>query len=99
MTKIPFDQHCLAAICAPRPVLFTNAEEDQWANPDGQFDVLSAAAPAYKLYGDEKPVADKMPETGKLSDTRLGYFIRTGKHSMTPSDWDVYMQFADKWLK
>jgi hypothetical protein len=61
--------------------------------------VLAGAAPAYKLYGDTQPVADKMPERGKLSDSRLGYFIRAGKHSMTPADWKVYMQFADKWLK
>jgi hypothetical protein len=99
VTKIPFDQHCLVAICAPRPVLMTNADDDQWANPDGQFDVLSGAAPAYKLYGNDKPVAAKMPETGTLSDSRLGYFIRTGKHSMTPDDWKVFMQFGDKWLK
>ena len=98
-TKLPFDQHCLAAICAPRPVLFTNAEDDQWANPPGQFDVLTAAAPAFKLYGDDKPVAAKVPEQGKLSDERLGYFIRAGKHAMTPDDWKVYMQFGDKWLK
>jgi hypothetical protein len=98
-TKLPFDQHCLAAICAPRPVLFTNAEDDQWANPAGQFDVLAAAAPAYKLYGDEEPVAARMPETGVRADERLGYFIRTGKHSMTPDDWKVFVRFADKWLK
>ena len=98
-TKIPFDQHCLVAICAPRPVLFTNAEDDQWANPPGQFDVLTAAAPAYKLYGDNSPVAAKVPAQGDLSDERLGYFIRAGKHAMTPDDWKVYMQFADKWLK
>ena len=98
-TKIPFDQHALVAICAPRPVLFTNAEDDQWANPPGQFDVLTAAAPAYKLYGDTNPVAAKVPEMGTLADTRLGYFVRPGKHSMTPDDWKVYMQFAGKWLK
>ncbi|MBP3959372.1 acetylxylan esterase [Gemmata sp. G18] len=98
-TKIPFDQHALVAICAPRPVLLTNAEDDQWANPSGQFDVLTAAAPAYKLYGDTKPGADKVPEQGTLSADRLGYFIRAGKHSMTPDDWKVFMQFADKWLK
>jgi hypothetical protein len=99
VTKIPFDQHCLVAICAPRPVLMTNAEQDQWANPSGQFDVLRAAAPAYRLYGDEKPVADAMPAEGTLSDARLGYFIRGGEHSMTPADWKVFVQFADKWLK
>src|SRR5262245_11130450 len=47
--KLPFDQHCLTALCAPRPVLFTNAVEDQWANPDGQFDVLKAADPVYRF--------------------------------------------------
>jgi hypothetical protein len=100
VTKLPFDQNGLVAICAPRPVLLTNAEEDQWANPGGQFDVLQAAVPAYELYGVAKPiVAAKMPETGKLSDTRLGYFIRTGKHSMNPDDWKVFLDFGDRWLR
>lgn len=99
VAKLPFDQNSLIAICAPRPVLLTNAEEDQWANPPGQFDMLRGAIPAYELYDLPKPLAaDKMPETGKLSDTRLGYFIRTGKHSMTPDDWKAFMAFADKWL-
>lgn len=98
--KLPFDQNCLVAICGPRPVLLTNAEDDQWANPSGQFDVLQAAAPAYELYDLAKPVvAARMPETGKLSDNRLGYFIRTGKHSMNPDDWKVFLDFGDKWLK
>src|SRR5207253_6109327 len=26
--RLPFDQHCLAALVAPRPLLFTNAVED-----------------------------------------------------------------------
>lgn len=98
-TRLPFDQHALVAICAPRPVLFTNAEDDQWANPPGQFDVLQAAAPAYKLYGDAAPVAKAIPEQGKLSAERLGYFVRAGKHSMTPDDWKVYIEFGSKWLK
>ncbi len=99
-TKLPFDQNGLVAICAPRPVLMTNAEEDQWANPGGQFEVLRAAAPAYELYDVAKPVvADKMPELGKLSSNRLGYFIREGKHSMTPPDWKIYMDYCDQWMK
>lgn len=99
LDKLPFDQHCLAALCAPRPVLFTNAAEDLWANPAGQFEMLKAATPVYELLGVEGMKADNMPDQGKLIDSRLGYFIREGKHSMTPKDWEAYLRFADKWLK
>jgi len=94
--KLPFDQNCLAALMAPRPVLFSNAVEDQWANPSGQFEVLKAAEPIYKLLKAGGLAAEKMPEPGKLVNSNLGYFIRPGKHSMTREDWMVFLDFADK---
>ena len=51
--RLPFDQNCLVALCAPRPVLFSAAEGDQWANPDGQFQVLQAADGVYRFLGVE----------------------------------------------
>jgi hypothetical protein len=96
--KLPFDQHCLAALCAPRPVLFSNAVEDTWANPEGQFEVLKAAEPVYRLLGAGGLAADKMPPNNKLIDSTLGYYIRPGKHSMTKDDWRVFLDFADKHL-
>ena len=94
--RLPFDQNCLVALVAPRPVLFTNATEDTWANPAGQFEVLKAAAPVYKLLGAGGLGADKVPEPGKLVDTPLGYAIRPGKHSMDPTDWGFFLDYADK---
>lgn len=94
--KLPFDQHCLAALCAPRPVLFTNALEDSWANPDGQFDVLKAADPVYRFLDAGGLEAKERPATGKLLDSKLGYFIRDGKHSMNREDWKAFLDFADK---
>ena len=94
--RIPFDQHCLVALCAPRPVLLPNAVEDQWANPAGQFEVLKAAEPVYRLYGAQGCAAGAMPEMGKVVDSTLGYWIRPGKHSMTKADWEVFLAFADK---
>src|SRR5262249_34196900 len=94
--RLPFDQHCLAALCAPRAVLYTNAVEDQWANPDGQFEMLKAADPVYRLVGTGGLAAKTMPEPGKLIDSTLGYYIRPGKHSMTREDWKVFLDFADK---
>jgi hypothetical protein len=95
---LPFDQHCLVALVAPRPVLFSNAMKDLWANPEGQFLILQAADPVYRLLEAGGLEADKMPEVGKLVDSKLGYYIRPGIHSMTKEDWKVFLDFADKHL-
>jgi hypothetical protein len=98
-SKLPFDQHCLIALCAPRPVLLANAEDDLWANPSGQFELAAAASPVYRLLGSEGLAAGAKPEMNKLIDSRLGYFIRPGKHAMTRVDWEAFLDYADKHLK
>lgn len=97
--RIPFDQHCLVALMAPRPVLLSNAVDDQWANPSGQFEVLRAADPVYRLLKAGGLEVRQMPEPGQLSAGKLGYYIRPGKHSMTREDWRVFLDFADVHLK
>ncbi len=97
--KLPFDQHCLVAMCAPRPVLLSNAVEDTWANPDGQFEMLVAADPVYRLVGSKGIAAKTPPARGKLMDSPLGYFIRDGKHSMNREDWRAFLDYADKHVK
>ena len=81
---------------APRPVLLSNAEGDQWANPSGQFDVLKAAEPVYALLKAGGCDAKEMPALNKLVDSKLGYYIRPGKHSMSAGDWMVFLDFADR---
>jgi hypothetical protein len=98
--KLPFDQHGLVAICAPRPVFFTNAIDDQWANPSGQFQILQAADPVYRIvcgYGLDPLTEPKVGDPPALS--RLGYWIRAGKHSTTPEDWKVFLDYCDKQMK
>lgn len=97
--RLPFDQNCLVALCAPRPVLYTNGIEDQWANPDGQFEMLKAASPVYKLLGVEGITAAEMPSVGKLVDSRLGYFMRTGPHVSDPDYWKIFLDYADRYFK
>lgn len=96
--KLPFDQHCLVALMAPRPVLFSNAVEDQWANPSGQFEVLQAAHPVYVLLRSGGLDSPTMPPIGKLAGGKLGYFIREGKHSMTREDWRIFLEYAARHL-
>ena len=97
--KLPYDHHAMIALCAPRPVLLSNATEDGWANPSGQFDILVAADPVYQLIAGDGVKSRVMPEVGALMDSRLGYFIRPGKHSMNKTDWDAWLNYADKWLR
>lgn len=48
---LPFDQHFLRAIVAPRAVLSTDAAGDQWANPEGTQQGWMAAQPVYDFLG------------------------------------------------
>ena len=84
---------------APRPVLLSNAVEDQWANPNGQFEVLKGAQSVYDLLHAGGMEGRTFPEIGTLMGGRLGYYIRAGKHSMTAGDWGVFMDFADRYFK
>jgi hypothetical protein len=97
--RLPFDQHCLVALCAPRPVLLTNALEDQWADPDGQFRVLQGADPVYRLVAADGLGAQAAPAPGTLLNSTLGYYIREGKHSMRRDDWLVFFEFADRHMR
>lgn len=93
---LPFDQHCLLALVAPRPVLYSTAEEDTWANPPGHFEALLAAEPVYRLLGAGGLDARTMPENGNLISSTLGFFTRAGKHSMSRVDWEAFLDFADR---
>ncbi|HZM03271.1 MAG TPA: hypothetical protein VFC44_09620 [Candidatus Saccharimonadales bacterium] len=96
--RLPFDQNCLIALCAPRPVLLGGATGDTWSNPAGAFEMLRGAGSVYRLLGVEGLAANTMPQTNKLIDSNLGFFMRPGKHSMSRLDWKYFLDFADKHL-
>ena len=97
-TRLPFDQHCLVALCAPRPVLFSNADEDLWANPDGQFEVLKAADPVYRFLdaGGLDAKADPAARQARGQHARLLHPRRQALDDA--EDWKVFLDFADKHL-
>jgi len=94
--KLPFDQHMLIALIAPRPVYIASAKEDLGADPQGEFLSGKYASPVYGLYGLEGLPADQMPPVNQQVMGTIGYHIRSGTHDMTIFDWEQYLNFADK---
>ncbi len=83
---------------APRPVLVASAEDDKWADPEGEFLSLVGAEPVYKLYGKAGLIVEEMPGLNQLVGAELGYHIRPGGHGVGSQDWGVFMDFADQFF-
>lgn len=100
-SALPFDQHELIALMAPRPVYVASAMDDRWADPRGEFLACVHASPVYEWLGQPglHTEGGTMPAVNSPRHTgRIGYHVRTGGHDLTGYDWDRYMDFADKHL-
>ena len=76
---------------------FASATKDDWAGPLGEYWTARLASPAWELYGKKGLVSDGFPAPGTpLQDGTISYHLREGEHNLTPYDWDVYMDFADR---
>ena len=76
---LPFDQHFLKALIAPRALLTTEALDDPWANPEGTWQTHVAAREVYDFLG--------APE-------RIAIAYREGGHEHSMADWNVLLGFC-----
>jgi hypothetical protein len=97
---LPVDAHTLIALNAPRPVFITGGTQDQWADPRGEFLAAVAAGPVYRLLGKtDLGTSEGPPLDTPLITGDLGFHYHTGGHTITPADWNAFLDFADKYLK
>jgi dienelactone hydrolase len=79
-SRLPFDQHFVKALVAPRGFLSLEAKEDLWSNPLGTQQTHLAAQEVYRFLEAEDKIA---------------YWLRDGGHDMVLEDWAAMLDFAD----
>ncbi len=97
--ELPFDQHQLLALVAPRGLYVASAEDDAWADQRGEFLAACAAGEVYHLYGLKGLETTVMPAIHQPITNSIAYHIRAGIHDVTTYDWTQYLNFCDKQFK
>lgn len=78
--ELPFDQHFVKALVAPRLLLSTDALGDLWANPLGTQATYLAVQPVYDFLG---------------AGANNAIHFRAGGHDQLPEDYAALLDFAD----
>jgi hypothetical protein len=77
---LPFDQHFLRALVAPRAVISIDALGDRWANPLGTCAAHAGSQSVFDWLG---------------AGDKNGIHFRQGGHAQSEEDWRALVDFAD----
>lgn len=97
-TLLPFDQHMLLALIAPRPLYVASAQGSVITDSYGEFLSAKYADPVYKMLGTSGLFIKTFPEVNKPSFGKIGYHLRTGGHDILWYDWEQFILFCNKHL-
>ncbi|MBP3360910.1 MAG: hypothetical protein J6N52_08665 [Clostridia bacterium] len=98
---LPTDQHMLISAMAPRLCYVASSSKDDWADPEAERLSCRLANEVYELYGKKGVVLPEEPvELDKAyHEGNIGYHVKTGDHSITFADWDMFLDFIDSKIK
>lgn len=94
--ELPFDQHTVMGLVAPRYMYVASGVDDLWSDPPSEFLGAAAASQGYLPYGLSGLVADKLPKAGDyFHEGHVGYHVREGGHTLVYEDWKRFMDYVD----
>ena len=94
-TLLPFDQHFIVDLIAPRPVYIASAEGDKGSDPAGEFATALEANKVYLFLKKEGLPVKEMPGLNQPVMGQIGYHIREGGHDVTSFDWKQFLIFSN----
>ena len=90
-SQLPFDQHSVLALVAPRLLHVASGSTDFWADPMGEHRSTVLANEVYQLYGNPK-MDEAFPEVNTPVEAgAIGYHLRQGPHLLTEYDWSCLL--------
>ena len=98
--NLPFDQHILLSLIAPRPLYINSASEDLGAAPAFEYKSVKNVKEIYNgIYGYHVFFPDSIVESNHpLFFDRVGYHVRAGKHEILFYDWKNYVKFVNRFF-
>lgn len=95
--KMPFDQHQLIGLIAPRYVYIFSASNDSWACPKNEFLSCVYASQYFNLYKKNGLIApQEIKRDISYNLGHIAYHIKTGEHCIETRDWDMVMDYLIK---
>lgn len=87
---LPFDQHEVLALIAPRRVFLGNGRRDVWSDPNSSFRIAQAANEMWAAYG-APGLGNGMRDFDPTSS--LVWWIRPGGHGIVAEDIQAFLAF------
>ncbi len=95
--ELPFDQHMLLSLIAPRCLSVGSASLDLWANPIAEQKCAEKASYAWNNLGQKGLIIPNEIEINKIYDEgRVSYYNREGVHYFSSFDWNIVLDFFNK---
>ena len=96
--ELPFDQHTVLSLIAPRILHVASGSEDFWADPMGEHRSTVLANEVYRLYGNPS-MEEAFPDVNSTVEAgNIGYHLRKGPHLLTEYDWEMLVNHVENVL-